>query len=90
LIQNARTFFKGAAQLARSDGDQDLEIKAKQRWMIAADIGAVLYGLEAKSDPFEGNSSNVRGDLIHALEAMGEEGLIDMSLGEEIMKRIRQ
>ena len=90
LIQNAQTYYKGAAQLARADDDSELEVKAKQRWLIATDIGACLYSIEPKDPPFEGNSSNARGDLIRALEEVVEEGLIEMSLGEEIMKRIRQ
>jgi hypothetical protein len=90
LIQNAQTFYKGAAQLARSEGDRDLEVKAKQRWMIAADIGAIMYGLEAKEAPFQGNTDNARADLIRALESVVDEGLVEMGIGEEIMRRISQ
>ena len=90
LIQNAQTYYKGAAQLARADGDSELEVKAKQRWLVATDIGAALYNVEPKESPFEGNSENARGDLIRALEDVVDEGLIEMSVGEEIMKRVRQ
>lgn len=89
LAQNAQKYYKGAAQLARSDGDGELEVKAKQRWMIAADIAAILYGIEATERPFEGNPQSARGNLIEALESVVEEGLVEMSLGEEIMKRMR-
>lgn len=90
VVQNAQTFYKGAAQLARGDGDPELENKAKQKWLIAADLAAVVYGVEAKEAPFQGNSDSVRGDLLLALESAVEEGLVEMRLGEEIMKRIRQ
>lgn len=90
LVQNAQTFYKGSAQLARTDGDHELEAKAKQKWLIAADIAALVYSVEAKEAPFEGNSEGVRGDLLHTLESAVEEGLVEMALGEEIMKRIRQ
>ena len=90
LIQNAQTYYKGAAQLARADADNELEVKAKQRWLIATDIGSALYSVEPKEPPFNGNSDNARGDLIQALEDVVDEGLIEMSLGEEIMKRVRQ
>ena len=90
LMQNAQTYYKGAAQLARADGDSELEVKAKQRWLIATDISATLYGVEPKEPPFEGNSENARGDIVRAIEDLVDEGLVDMSLGEEIMKRVRQ
>ena len=90
LIQNAQTYYKGAAQLARADGDNELEVKAKQRWLIATDIGAASYGAEPKEPPFEGNSNNARGDLIQAVEELFEEGLIEMALAEETVKRVRQ
>ena len=90
LIQNAQTYYKGVAQLARSDDDSELEVKAKQRWLIATDIAAIMYGIEAKNAPFDGNSDNVKGDLVRAIGDVVDEGLIEMSLGEEIMKRLRQ
>jgi hypothetical protein len=89
LIQNARTYFKGAAQLARADEDSDLEVKAKQRWLIATDIAAAMYGVEVKDAPFDGNSENARGDIVQAIANVVDEGLIEMSLGEEIMRRVR-
>lgn len=88
LIQNAQTYYKGAAQLARADDDDELEVKAKQRWLIATDIAAAMYGVEAKEAPFEGNSENARGDLVQAIGDVVDEGLIEMSLGEEIMRRV--
>lgn len=88
LIQNAQTYYKGAAQLARADEDDELEVKAKQRWLIATDIAAAMYGVEAKQSPFDGNSDNARGDIIKAIGDVIDEGLIEMSLGEEIMRRV--
>ena len=90
LIQNAQTYYKGAAQLARADEDDELEVKAKQRWLIATDIAAAMYGVEVKDAPFDGNSENARGDILQAIGDVVDEGLIEMSLGEEIMKRVRQ
>ncbi|KAK5171798.1 uncharacterized protein LTR77_003434 [Saxophila tyrrhenica] len=89
LIQNAQKFYKGGAQLAKSDGDDELEVKAKQRWAIAADIGALMYGIEVTEAPFQGSSQSARGDVIEALEAVVDEGLVEMSLGEEVMRRMR-
>ena len=89
LIQNAQTYFKGAAQLARADEDSDLEVKAKQRWLIATDIAAAMYDVEVKDSPFDGNSENARGDIVQAISDVIEEGLIEMALGEEIMRRVR-
>lgn len=90
LVQNAQTYYKGAAQLARADEDSELEVKAKQRWLIATDIAAAMYGVEAKEAPFDGNSEHARGDLVQAIGEVVDEGLVEMSLGEEIMKRVRQ
>ena len=90
LVQNAQTYYKGAAQLARADADSELEVKAKQRWLIATDIAAAMYGVEAKEAPFDGNSENARGDIVQAIGDVIDEGLIEMSLGEEIMRRVRQ
>jgi tetratricopeptide (TPR) repeat protein len=90
LIQNAQTYFKGAAQLARADEDSELEVKAKQRWLIATDIAAAMYGVEVKEAPFDGNSENARGDIVQAIADVVDEGLIEMSLGEVIMRRVRQ
>ena len=90
LAVNAQTFYKGAAQLARSDGDHDLETKAKQRWLIAAEIGAILYSVETKEAPFQGNSDSARGDIMQALESVVDEGYVETSLAEAIMKRIRE
>ena len=90
LIQNAQTYYKGAAQLARVNGDSELEVKAKQRWLVATDIAALVHGIDPKDAPFAGNSDNARGDLIHALEGLVDEGLIETPLAEQIMKRIRE
>ncbi|KAK3719431.1 hypothetical protein LTR37_004288 [Vermiconidia calcicola] len=90
LIQNAQTYYKGAAQLARGNGDSELEVKAKQRWLVATDIAALVHGIDPKDEPFAGNSDNARGDLIRALEGLVDEGLIDTPLAEQIMKRIRE
>lgn len=91
LIQNAQTYYKAATQLARTEDDRELEFRAKQRWLIATDIGAALYGVEPNQPPpFAGNSGNARDDLIQALEECVDEGLIDMALGGEIAKRIQQ
>ena len=91
LIQNARTYYKGAAQLARADGDGELEVKAKQRWIIATDIAAALHGVAPKQPlPFEGNAAAARSELIRALEECVDEGYVANALGEEIKKRMRQ
>ena len=90
LVQNAHTYYQGAAQLAREDEDGDLEVKAKKRWLIATDIAAAMYGVEAKDAPFDGNSENARGDLVQAIGDIIDEGLIEMNLGQEIMRRVRQ
>jgi hypothetical protein len=90
LIQNAQTYYKGAAQLSRADEDDELEVKAKQRWLIATDIAAAMYGVEVKEAPFDGNSDNARGDILEAIGDVVDEGLIEMTLGEEIMRRVRQ
>lgn len=83
LIQNAQTYYKAAAQLARADGDHELEEKAKQRWLVAAEIGSAIYGVQPNQVPaFEGNSSNARADLIKAVEECIDEGLISRSTGQ--------
>jgi hypothetical protein len=86
LAQNALKFYKGAAQLARSSGDQELEVKAKQRWGIAADVAAVMYGVPAFEVPPADDPTNARGDTMEALESVINEGLIDMALGEDIVR----
>ena len=90
LVSNAQTYYKGSAQLAKADGNSDVEIAVQQRWLIAADIGAFLYGADSKPSPFEGSPSTARGDLMTAFEACVDEGVIDMALGHEIMERMRQ
>ena len=87
LIQNAQTFYKGAAQLSSADGETEIMVKEQQRWLIATNIGAVLYGMEQKEPHF--NPGTARGDIIQELEKCVDEGLIDMFLGQEIMKRMR-
>lgn len=88
LIQNAQTYYKGSAQLANAVADVELAAKAQQRWLIASTIGAVLYGLDTKDPGFDPRSA--RGDLVGELEECAELGLIDMSLEEEVMRRLRQ
>ncbi len=89
LMQNASTYFKGAAQLARSDGDAEIELKAKQRWLIATDIASVLYDVEPKEQPpFEGNSDTARDHLLKALRDCVNEGLISAALGDVIVERV--
>lgn len=83
LIQNAQTYYKGAAQLARNNADHELEEKAKQRWLIAAEIGAKLYGVEPSQNPaFDGNSSNAHAELLKAVEECIEEGLVSGAIGQ--------
>ena len=89
LIQNAMTFYKGAAQLAKADGEDEVETKARQRWFIAAQIAGALYDAELKESPFGGLEKNIRGDIVQELEDCVEEGILDMAVGEEIVKRLR-
>ena len=90
LTQNASTYFKGAAQIARSEGDADLELKAKQRWLIATEVASVLYHAEPKEEPpFEGNSVGARENLLQALSECVNEALMSADLSEAIAKRIQ-
>lgn len=92
LIQNAQTYYRGAAQLAWAEGDAQLAVKAKQRWLIACDIGSAVYGVAPKQTaaPFEGNSRDAKGDVMQALKDCVDEGLIAVDLGERIAQRILQ
>lgn len=88
LIQNAQTYFKGAAQLAKSDGDADATSKALQRWLIAGHIGAFLYNVELKQPPSEVKPGTASSGLVGTLRDCIEEGLIDTALGEKILERM--
>jgi len=90
LIANAQKYYKAAAQLARNENDGELEEKAKERWLIASEVGAALYGLETEGmvPPFDGNSAAARGRLAVALEECADEGLVDGELVSVIQERI--
>lgn len=90
LIGNACTYYKGAAQLARTDGDDDLRGTAMRRWLIATDIGAALFDVRPKELPSGFDPGSIGGDLVEAVVGCVDEGLVDAALGEQIVRRISQ
>lgn len=73
LIQNAQTYYKGAVNLARAGGDEDIEEEAKQRWDLAKAVAALMYGTTSSSGVF-----------VEAVEACVEEGLLSQQLAQAL------
>lgn len=91
LVQNAATYYRNAAQLARANGDDDLENKARQRWMIAADMGSALYGISSKQPlPFQGSFHSEVAGLLQALGEMVDEGMVTPALAQDIAERFQE
>ncbi|GIZ39060.1 hypothetical protein CKM354_000245200 [Cercospora kikuchii] len=78
LIKNAQTYYKGAMNLAKADGDEEVEEEAQRRLGIATEIAALMYG---------GEASATVDDLMEVLEGCVEEGLISQQLAEAIFER---
>ncbi|KAI5370845.1 putative tetratricopeptide-like helical domain superfamily [Septoria linicola] len=77
LIKNAQTFYKGAVNLAKADGDEDVEEESKQRLGVAKEIAALMYG---------GEKLVADETLMEALESCVEEGLVSQQLAEAIFE----
>jgi len=86
LVSNAQTYYKGAAQLAMADNDDEMAVQAQQRWLISAEIAAASSGTELKEPPF--NPQTAKGDLLSALQALVEEGYISVSVGETVASKL--
>lgn len=76
LIQNAQTYYKGAVSHAKASGDEDVEEDAQQRWDLAKQISAVMYGNGSPMSDVE--------EMSEALEGCVEEGLISPQLAEAL------
>lgn len=86
LLSNSQTYYRGAAQLAKAEGDDGLEVKAQQRWLIAGEIAGVMYDAEVTEPAFD--PQRARGDVVAALEECVREGYVGEELGQAVMARL--
>ena len=85
LLANAQTYYKGSSQLAHADGDEEAELRAQRRWVVAGEIAGALYGVEAKAPGFD--VERARGDFVAAVEACVDEGLVGEEVGGLVVGR---
>lgn len=83
LIANSQTFYRGAVQLAKGSGDEDVQETAEQRGLIAREIAELLYG---GGESVGARDPEDEGDLLENLEECVNEGIVGQSLAGRILQ----
>ncbi|KAF2770290.1 hypothetical protein EJ03DRAFT_78477 [Teratosphaeria nubilosa] len=85
LVQNAETYYRGAARLAGSD--EGLREKALERLLVAALVRGVLYGVQLDEEVERQVGEGVE-EMLKGLEGCVEEGLVDKQLANKVAQAL--
>ncbi|KAH9825628.1 hypothetical protein Tdes44962_MAKER04070 [Teratosphaeria destructans] len=85
LVQNAETYYRGAAKLA--GGDEGLREKALERLLVAALVRGVFYGVQLDKEVEE--RVRAGGEVVlTGLEGCVEEGLVDQQSAKKLAQAL--